>query len=35
MNNDTKQVLIPSLIEDVLTHPGQCIDNIFSSVWKS
>ncbi len=35
MNNDTKRHLIPSLIEDVLSHPGQYVDNIFSTVWKS
>ena len=34
MNSDTKTRLFPSLIEDVLKHPGQCVDNIFASVWK-
>ncbi len=35
MNNDTNKRLFPSLIEDVLSHPGQCVDNIFAGVWKS
>lgn len=34
MNNDTNNSLFPSLIEDALNHPGQCIDNIFAGVWK-
>ena len=34
MNNDTNKLLLPSLIEEVLSHPGQCVDNIFASVWK-
>ena len=33
MNNDTKTHLFPSLINDVLKHPGQCVDNVFASVW--
>jgi len=35
MNNDTNKRLIPSLIEEVLNHPGQCVDNIFANIWKS
>jgi len=34
MNNDTKPHLFPSLIDDVLKHPGHCVDNVFASVWK-
>jgi len=34
MNNDTKTRLFPSLIDDVLKHPGHCVDNVFASVWK-
>jgi len=34
MNNDTKPPLFPSLIDDVLKHPGQCVDNVFAHVWK-
>ncbi len=34
MNNDTKPRLFPSLIDDVLKHPGQCVDNVFAGVWK-
>ena len=34
MNNDTKTRLFPSLIDDVLKHPGQCVDNVFARVWK-
>ena len=35
MNNDTNKKLFPSLIEEVLNHPGQCVDNIFAGIWKS
>jgi len=35
MNNDTNRPLIPSLIEEVLNHPGQCVDNIFAGIWKN
>jgi len=35
MNNGTNNGLFPSLIEEVLIHPAQCVDNIFSSVWKN
>lgn len=34
MNNDTKRSLFPSLIDEVLKHPGHCVDNVFASVWK-
>jgi len=34
MNNATKRSLFPSLIDDVLKHPEQCVDNVFASVWK-
>ena len=34
MNNDTSKHLIPSLIEEVLSHPGRCVDNVFASAWK-
>ena len=34
MNNDTNKRLFPSLIEQVLSHPGQCVDNVFAGVWK-
>jgi len=34
MNNDTSKHLFPSLIEEVLKHPGQCVDNVFANVWK-
>lgn len=34
MNNDTNKRLLPSLIEDVLSDPGQCVDNVFAGVWK-
>jgi len=34
MNHDTNKGLFPSLIEEVLEHPGQCVDNVFAEVWK-
>jgi len=34
MNNATNNSVLPSLIQDVLNHPGQCIDNLFASLWK-
>ena len=34
MNHDTKKHLLPSLIGEVLSHPGRCVDNIFAGVWK-
>lgn len=34
MHNDTNKRILPSLIEDMLSHPGQCVDNIFAGVWK-
>ena len=34
MNHDTNKRLFPSLIEEVLEHPGQCVDNVFAEVWK-
>lgn len=34
MNHDTNKRLFPSLIEEVLEHPGQCVDNVFAKVWK-
>lgn len=34
MHNDTNKHNFPSLIEDVLSHPGQCVDNVFAGVWK-
>ena len=35
MNSDTNRRLFPSLVDDVLSHPGQCVDNIFAQAWKS
>lgn len=35
MNNDTNKLTLPTLIDDVLNHPGQCIDNVFARLWKS
>lgn len=35
MNSDTNKRLFPSLVDDVLSHPGQCVDNIFAQAWKS
>ncbi|MCF6299328.1 MAG: hypothetical protein L3J01_05560 [Thiomicrorhabdus sp.] len=35
MNSDTKRRLFPSLIDDVLNHPGHCVDNVFARLWKS
>lgn len=34
MNNDTNKRLFPSLIDEVLSHPGRCVDNVFAGVWK-
>ena len=34
MNNDTNRRILPSLIEDVVNRPGQCVDNVFASAWK-
>ena len=34
MNNDTNKRLLPSLIDEVLSHPGRCVDNVFAGVWK-
>jgi len=35
MNHDTNKRLFPSLIEEVLEHPGRCVDNVFAAAWKS
>jgi len=35
MNNDTNKTNFPNLIEDVLNHPGQCVDNVFARIWKN
>ena len=34
MNHDTNKHLLPSLIDEVLSHPGRCVDNVFAGVWK-
>lgn len=34
MNTATNKPLLPSLIAEVLEHPGQCVDNVFAVVWK-
>jgi len=34
MHNDTNKHNFSSLIENVLSHPGQCVDNIFIGVWQ-
>ena len=34
MNNGTNKRILPSLIDEVLSHPGQCVDNVFAGVWK-
>ncbi len=35
MNNNANKHLFPNLIEDVLSAPGQHVDNVFSTVWKN
>lgn len=35
MNNGTGKHLFPSLVDDVLGHPDQYVDNIFAHAWKS
>ena len=35
MNNAISQRLVPSLVDDVLGHPGRYVDNIFAQAWKS
>ena len=35
VNNGTNKRLFPSLVDDVLGHPGQYVDNIFAHAWKS
>ena len=35
MNPATNTRLMPSLIEEMLVHPGHCVDNLFARVWKS
>ena len=35
VNNGTSKRLFPSLVDDVLGHPGQYVDNIFAHAWKS
>ena len=34
MNNGTNKRILPSLIDEVLNHPGQCVDNVLAGVWR-
>ncbi len=34
MDNDTNKPILPNLIDDVFNHTGQCVDNIFTKIWK-
>lgn len=34
MNNGTDNRIFPSLVDDVLGHPGHYVDNIFAIAWK-
>ncbi|NKC10860.1 MAG: hypothetical protein GKR94_01215 [Gammaproteobacteria bacterium] len=33
MNGDTKNNALPSLVEEVLTDPKHCLDNLFADTW--
>jgi len=34
MHNGTNKQKFPSLIEKVLSHSKQCVDNVFAGVWQ-